>query len=140
MLFENRKLDFIEIGKKLINAKLDGACKKYGENHSKLAYELNLVNLEKEKRYVVTNTKLGEFLVSIDYDTKKEILKRLWLRNPFIKEMIIRAKNGDCNYSELASQYLSQSTVLRRKSNVKYVLGYILEESNYEFILNNITW
>ena len=38
-------MTFDQIGKDLIGAKKEGACKKYGENHSKLAKELSIVNL-----------------------------------------------------------------------------------------------
>jgi hypothetical protein len=38
--FSDKDLSFSELGKMIMHSKLDGACKKYGENHSKLAYQL----------------------------------------------------------------------------------------------------
>lgn len=37
---EGKPLTFNELGKLIMNSKEEGACKKYGENHSKLAYQL----------------------------------------------------------------------------------------------------
>lgn len=134
---EDKDLTFTELGWLIMHSKLEGACKKYGENHSKLAAELSLVTLEKNKSYYVKITSLGKFLNSLDNKEKYEIIKRLSLRNCFIKELIYRAKKQVVLYSDLAMTVLSESTMIRRKSNVKYLVSLILENNE---LLNNIVW
>lgn len=120
-----------------MHSKLEGACKKYGENHSKLAAELSFVTLTKNGSFYVKNTALGSFTISLTKECKYELIKRLALRNKFIKNIICKAKNGIIYYSSLASKVLSESTVNRRKSNVKFLTMLILEN---EHIKNNIIW
>lgn len=130
-------LTFNEIGKMIMHSKLEGACKKYGENHSKLAAELSFVTLTKNGSFYVKNTALGSFTISLTKECKYELIKRLALRNKFIKNIICKAKNGIIYYSSLASKVLSESTVNRSKSNVKFLTMLILEN---EHIKNNIIW
>lgn len=133
-------LDFTDLGKMIINAKLEGACKKYGENHSKTAAMFGLVDLNKTSRYLVSNTSFGQFSIALDKNDKKELLKRIALRNPFIKTIIYYAKKGNADYSELTASLLSTSTSLRRKSNVKKIVTFILENTEVAYLLNNIIW
>lgn len=134
---EGRRLSFTELGKFIMHSKLEGACKKYGENHSKLAAELSLVKLEKDKSFYVSNTALGTFFVSLSKQDKYELIKKLALRNCFIRSLIFHAKRELISYSDLALKVLSESTANRRKSNVKFVVQLILEN---ELIKNNIVW
>lgn len=134
---EERDLTFTELGWLIMHSKLEGACKKYGENHSKLASELSLVTLTKNKSYYVKITALGKFMNSLDKDEKYEIVKRLALRNCFIKELIYKAKHQVVLYSDLAMTVLSESTMIRRKSNVRFLVNLILEKNE---VLNNIVW
>jgi len=120
-----------------MHSKLVGACKKYGENHAKLAYEFSFVNLEKKTSTIVTNTSLGSFSISLSKDDKYELIKRLALRNKFISSIIFGAKKDMITYSSFASKVLSESTVNRRKSNVKYLVSLILKDNE---LLMNIVW
>lgn len=138
--FKKGCLTFSEIGKEIINASQDGACKKYGENHSKVAAMLSLVTLKKEGQLKVSNSSLGNVSLSLEKCDKYQLAKRLSLRNSFIQNIISKAKNGDCNYMALAQQYLSESTAIRRRSNVKFIVQLILEGTSYEFLLKNIVW
>ena len=134
---EDRDLTFTELGRLIMHSKLEGACKKYGENHSKLAAEFSLVTLYKNKSYYVRLTPFGQFMNSLDKEEKIEIIKRLALRNCFVKELVFMAKKQVVLYSDLAMSVLSESTMVRRKSNVKYLVSLILENNE---ILNNIVW
>lgn len=136
--FSKKALTFSEIGKIIMRSKLDGACKKYGENHAKLANELSLVELYKGSSYLVKNTSLGDFTLRISNEDKRQLVKRLALRNKFIQTLIFHAKEEMTYYEELALKVVSVSTLTRRKSNIKYLVSLILEEDKE--ILNNIIW
>lgn len=135
--FEDKGLTFSEIGKMIMHSRLEGACKKYGENHAKLAAEFSLVTLHKDKSFYVKNTALGSFSISLNKEDKNELIKRLALRNCFIKDLLFHAKKDIVHYSQLASKVLSESTVNRRKSNVKYLTMLVLTN---ESLGNNIIW
>lgn len=138
--FNNKPMTFNEIGDEIMHCKLIGACKKYGENHSKLAYQFNLVKIERRECCYVSNTNFGEFSVSFSKNDKIEIIRRLGLRNIFVKRVIFDAINGNCDYKLLTKNILSDSTSERRKSNVKYLIELILKKTQYEYLLNNIVW
>lgn len=135
--FSDKALTFAEIGKIIINAKELGACKKYGENHAKLASELSMLKLERSglTRAIITN--FGDFSVSLSDDDRIELVKRLAIRNVFIQKMIFLSKKGFVSYMNIACMILSKSTALRRKSNVKQLLSLILKDNE---LLNNIVW
>ena len=135
--FKNEPLTFAQIGKIIIRAKEEGACKKYGENHSKVAAELSMVKLERKSATIVSNTAFGNFSVDLSDEDRKELVKRLAIRNEFIQKLIYLAKKDFVNYMEVAELTLSNSTALRRKSNNKQVISMILEGNE---ILNNIAW
>lgn len=137
---ENKDMTFTEIGKEIMNCKLEGACKKYGENHSKLASQLSLVRVERNGCFFVSNTNFGSYSVSLSKEDKIEIIKRLALRNIFIQKIISDAKNGNCDYQLLAESVLSTSTAIRRKSNVRYLVTLILSHTGNEYLLKNIVW
>lgn len=130
-------LTFAQIGKLLINAKEDGACRKYGENHSKLAKEMSMVFIDKSYISEVKNTSFGDFSVGLSETTRIELIRRLALRNNFIQKIVYYAKNGFVNYMELVCYILSESTAIRRKSNVKYITYLILKDND---LWNNIVW
>ena len=137
---KGKSLTFNELGKLIMNSKEEGACKKYGENHSKLAYQLSLVNLNREGCFYVSNTSFGDFSVGMSKEDLLNVVRRLLLRNNFIKLIVKMAKEGNCDYSLLAKNYLSDSTAGRRKSNVKYAVNLILKGTKYESLLKNIVW
>ena len=130
-------LTFSQLGKKLINAKSDDACKKYGENHSKLARELLMVSFEKSGSTLIKNTSFGDFNISLLSDDRLELVKRLALRNCFVQKIIYYAKNGLVSYMDLASRYLGKKTAVRRKSNVKKIMYLILGDSE---LYSRIVW
>ena len=135
--FSDHAMTYTEIGMELIKAKEADACKKYGENHSKLAKELSMVIFEKKHVTKIFNTAFGNFSVDLSKKDRIEIVKRLILRNDFIQKLIYLSKKGLVNYMDIACETLSESTAKRRKSNVKQLIYLVLE--NHE-LLNNIVW
>ena len=137
---EDNHLSFDILGKKLVDAKRVGACKKYGENHSKVAKECGFVTFDKKRGLTLVEiTNLGQIITFLSKEAVYEVTKKLLLRNYFIQNIISYAKKNIVLYSDVAS-CLSESTLIRRKGNNKYLLNLILKKTNYEILLNNIIW
>lgn len=138
LIYEKNGLTFDEIGYKLIGTESDGAAKKYGENHAKVAKGMSLVKFSSEKPYIVTNTNLGNFFPYLEEETQNKLISILCLRNPLIQNIIAKAKKGIVNYYDEV-ECIADSIKLRRKQNVKYILDLALKEINSDFI-NNIVF
>ena len=82
-------------------------------------------------------TTLGSIFTKISNAERTELIKRLAVRNPFIKSLIFYGKNGEVTYNRLAAQVLSGQTIVRRKHNVEILINMILENHP---IKNNIRW
>ena len=130
---------FLEIGKFLENdgiIRKDGAYLKYGENHSKTACEIGLLFCLSGKYFLSCLGYIFNDLKDVDKD---ELLARLFLRNKLIKRLIYRWKiNGSASYNNEVG-FLSESTKLRRKSNVKKIVEFIGSSSNHildDFVKN----
>lgn len=136
--FEPLGLTFEKLGYQLVKSPTEGAGIKYGENHSKLATMMELVEITKRPSNVVS-TALGRYLVPFLPEEKKEVLKRLLLRQYLVQMMISGASTGVFSYREAISK-LSKATAIRRRSNVRIVLEYILCGTAEEIRLDRIDW
>ena len=116
-----------------------GAQTKYGENHYKLAVQLGFVT--SEKPFIATDLGYAYYL-NADEEQRSEIKKRLALRIPIIQRALLTADVKQVNMSDLMCEYLSESTMLRRRSNVRELLNDIMDISKPEMQrrLNNIVW
>lgn len=138
--YESEALSFFEAGQKLTKSDSELACVKYGENHIKLAEALSLVKLEKinyKNAQKARITSLGSVFARLSSAEKYELIRRLALRNSFVKSLIYNAKNEEITYCSLASRVLSGQTILRRKHNVEIIVDIILADHP---IKNNIRW
>ncbi|MEG0408401.1 MAG: hypothetical protein RR623_05955 [Bacilli bacterium] len=133
--YEKKGLTFNELGYLLIDASSDGAAEKYGENHAKVAKELNLVSFSKEKPYIVHNTRLGDLFPYLNDDKQNKLISILSLRDPLIMTIIAKAKHGKVEYCNEV-ECLADSTKLRRKSNVKYLIDLALTGIDDDFVGN----
>lgn len=115
----------LEAGKLLENdgiERKDGAYLKYGENHSKAAVQLGLLNCLSNKFFLSC---LGYVINDIDITEQRKIITRLILRNKLVQRLLYKAiKNGHSDYN-YETGFLSSSTSLRRKSNVRKVIEYL---------------
>ena len=138
--YEEKALTFFEAGRRLTQSDKEFACIKYGENHIKTAEAFSLVKLEKPAckgaRYA-TITALGSVFTRLSNEEKYELVRRLALRNQFVKSLIFNAKNHEVTYQEIVSRVLSGQTIIRRKHNVEIIVKLILREHP---ITNNIRW
>lgn len=134
----NEGLSYPEIGRILVGSEELNAATKYGENHSKLARDFDLVSITDHKPTIVKNTCFGECFVFLEKSEQTKILKVLALRDPVIKNLIAKAKHGIVYYMDECN-CLSESTRIRRRSNVKKLFELIFEDDTSSFI-NNIIW
>lgn len=116
-----------------------GAQVKYGENHYKLAAQLGLVTFAKP----FTPTDIGLAYYLTESAIKRQAIKKhLALRIPIIQQALLLADESTVNMGEFMRRYLSQSTMLRRRSNVRELLQYIMDVADVpmQHRLNNIVW
>lgn len=129
---DNPGLRHLEVGKLLLNdgkERNDGAYVKYGENHAKAGTSFGLIQ-ELSKTYFLSC--VGAVYSQIDSETREKLLTRLVLRNPLIKRIILATSNGKVNIRQMLYM-LSESTFIRRRSNIKDVWAKLLNSSEYDF-------
>lgn len=132
-------LNFQVIGSYLRpSAEKAGAQRKYGENHYKLASSLGLTTLP-----VYGLSVLGEeYYHATDPSIKKQVLKKLVLRIPIVQQALFMAMDGHCCLKDLMEQCLSESTAVRRKSNIFTLMRWVedISDTTMLHLLNRITW
>lgn len=116
-----------------------GAQVKYGENHYKLSAQLGLVTYAKP--FVATDLGIAYYLTDNSTE-RRNIEKRLALRIPIIQQALLLADDKTVNMADFMCLFLSPSTMLRRRSNLRELLSYIMDisEVSMQHRLNNITW
>ena len=134
--YENSGLTFEELGYLLMDSKNKLSRTKYGENQAKTARIFNLVVFSQRRPTEVRNSSLGDEFPFLNQADKEKLLSILCLRNPVIMYFIAKSKVSKVNYDEVVS-CLSESTRIRRKANVKYLLDLALNDVKKDFI-NNI--
>lgn len=112
---------------------------KYGENHGKLANFYHLTNLSKSKPTIVKNVKFGTYFIGLTEGVRSKCIKVLSLTIPFFRYLICMAKTEVFNYYD-ATNFLKKKTQDRRKSNVKKIITLILDNTNYQSLLDQIEW
>ena len=140
LCFEELLLSYEEVGKLLTHSPRQYACIKYGENHAKTAAMLSLVLIGRDPKHkcnMVRISALGRVSTMLSFEDKHELIKRLAIRNPFIKTRIFNAKEQEASYVDTVSTVLSGQTIIRRKHNNEIIMNLILEN---EAIKDRIRW
>lgn len=138
LLYIKKEMEYTAIGRELIQSVEEGAAKKYGENHSKLARDFNLVEITNTRPAKVKNTRFGDCFVFFEKSEQDKLLKILGIRDPLILNIIAKLKEEIVYYVD-ECQCLSESTAIRRRSNVKKLFEFIFEDSKNQ-IKSNIMW
>ena len=112
---------------------------KYGENHSKLAEVMSLVEIRPTRPAIVKNTALGKYLAYIPIQDKENVLKKLLLRNVVIQRIIRDAMQNQASYKNIAVN-LKKSTAYRRRTSIKYLIEFILQGTSFEYLVSQIDW
>lgn len=93
----------------------EGAHRKYGENHYKTASLMGLVT--QKSPFCVTY--FGESYIKLSEKEKLLIRPKLYMRIPIIQKVMSDSLYGKAYPMELMRTCLSESTVIRRRSNVR---------------------
>lgn len=129
---DNPGLNHLEVGKLLLNdgkERKDGAYTKYGENHAKTGAAIGLVQ-ELSKTYFLSC--LGNIFPELNAYFQERLLTRLLLRNRFIDRVLCASGNGPVTMRQFLYM-LSDSTYIRRSSNIKTVIGKLEKTDEYDF-------
>lgn len=115
----------LEIGKFLEDdgkERKDTAYIKYGENHAKTAESLGLVfNLSN----VYFLSCIGYSLDTLSDKERRELLARLIIRNRLVQRLIYRSLSEKQSSFMKETDFLTESTANRRKSNNRYLFQFI---------------
>ena len=135
----NPGVTFIQAGRLLLNdgmVRKDVAYIKYGENHLKTAEALGLL-YELAHTYFVSC--IGMLYYNFTEEERFNLNVRLFLRNKFIARLLKASAKSKVDARQFLYM-LSDSTYIRRKSNIKCILRYLQTSSEYDFsdIVNNI--
>jgi hypothetical protein len=105
------------------------ARRKYGENHAKFAAQLDLVTITKiDSNYQIRPSVFGTSYYKLDRDKQAILAAKLMFRIPIVQEMFIDAQEGII-YIEDYLKDLSQTTLIRRRSNIRDIVEYIKKYS-----------
>lgn len=132
-------LTYTDIGHQIMNSANQSAQLKYGENHAKLAEMMSLVTIDYHKPAVVRATALGHYLTAVPWQKKADLLRKLLLRNQCVQLILWQAISGGVIYRNITNM-LSESTAIRRRTNVKSFMEFILEPESVHHLLQNINW
>lgn len=116
-----------------------GAKNKYGENHYKLAVQLGLATNNKPYKLSIIGNKINK----MSDDERMPIVSRLILRIPIIQNLLNKAIRNKVYVLDVLEEYLSKSTALRRRSNVKTLFDIIYkynESPDIENAILNLIW
>lgn len=122
---------FKDVGEHLLGqGKKTGAYVKYGENHVKLASIYNLVYIDKDRKSRAYLTELGKQFEKLNKDDKRDFLIKMSFSIPVVQYCIKKAANEIVDVDGVLAEHLSPTTVIRRRSNVKYIINLVTE--NYK--------
>ena len=115
------------------------ARRKYGETHYKFACQLGLTR--QGRTLAATEIGIGYYLLEKD-EKRQELMNRLVFSIPFVQHSIIKANEEHFYMPDYLSEYLSPSTVLRRRSNMHKIMSWAYEITDgvYKQIFDNIAW
>lgn len=116
-----------------------GAQTKYGENHYKTSASIGLTTVEKP--FIVTA--LGEKYMELSTEKKIAIRNKLFLLVPIVQKILIDAKYKEVQPMNILKMYLSESTSLRRRSNVRTMVEYVYNDADIKFrieVQKNLDW
>lgn len=120
----------LEVGRMLEDDGVErksGALVKYGENHAKTATELGLLQCMDNKFFLSC---FGYVFNELSDEKKIDFLIRLILRNKLVWRLIYKAiTRGSSNYYS-ETGFLSKSTQVRRKSNVKHLFDFLYKSND----------
>ena len=133
----NPGLKFKEVASLLLDDSIrrnDLALNKYGENHIKTAELLGLAFKSDNRLYYLSA--IGCVFSKLTQDMQDKLLVRLIIRNKLISQMFVLAIKAEFDLEAFLYD-LSNSTYVRRRSNIRTVISFLNQSQEYDF--SNIT-
>lgn len=75
---------------------------------------------------------VGYIFIELNEEDREKLLTRMILRSKLFTRMMQASVNGKVNMREFLYM-LSDSTYVRRRSNVKKMMGYLIQSDEYDF-------
>ncbi|MCQ2218753.1 MAG: hypothetical protein MJZ33_09805 [Paludibacteraceae bacterium] len=100
---------------------------KYGENHSKVAAAMGLCSFD--KKHLLRPTAFGKCFQSLDSKDKLNLRSKLCLYIPLLQNIFVQGNTDDIMDKYL--NILSESTQMRRRSNIKTLRTIISDSVDY---------
>ena len=75
---------------------------------------------------------VGYIFIELNEEDRAKLLTRMILRSKLFTRMMQASANGKVNMREFLYM-LSDSTYVRRRSNVKKMMGYLVQSDEYDF-------
>lgn len=115
------------------------ARRKYGETHYKFACQLGLA--EKKRPFAATEIGIAYYLLEND-ERRQTLMNRLIFSVPFVQHAIVKASEGPYFMPDFLGEFLSPSTVKRRRSNMHKIMSWAYEitDGKHKQIFDNISW
>ena len=132
------EIDFAYVGYMINKSSNEAAQRKYGENHLKLAIQMGLIT---QKPYRVTE--LGHYYISLSKEFRKQLRTKLYFRIPVIQRILVESRTKRVDGTLVLQEVLSESTAIRRRSNIRKLVKEIQEQASNELkgqIAENIVW
>ena len=129
---DNPGLKHVGVGKLLLDdgkKRNEAAYVKYGENHAKTAVALGLA-FELSKTYFLSC--IGTVYADLEDEAKQRLMTRLLIRNPFVMRVLSATKNGKLPMRQFLYM-LSDTTYLRRSSNIKRIMSELEKSEEFDF-------
>lgn len=118
---------FKELGEQFLgDNRKTGAYVKYGENHSKLARQYELVYFMRNGSNKVFLTDIGKRIEKLNIDIQDDVLIKISLKIPIIQYCLKHNAIESQEIEKVLNKYLSPTTALRRKSNVVKIVKKII--------------
>ncbi len=121
-------IGFIQMGYMLLRSpKKDEAYRKYGENQAKTAAQIGLCVVHRSK---VNPSYFGVAFQRLHKDEQKELMPKLLLYIPIVQNFF--AMDKDVERLQTYFSLLSESTQVRRGSNIKTLINHVGQYIDYE--------
>jgi len=108
--------------------KTDFAYKKYGENHAKFASLMDFAYIDCDRPRKIHITKLGNIFYNLQQEQQHKLVLYQVFKLDIIKVIVSKVLNDSSfDLSEYLKNYISSSTVDRRRSNIRKIFQFIVD-------------
>lgn len=119
-------MTYIDIGKAYKGKGFnDTAYIKYGENHAKLANDLDLLYFVSQGQKYTYISEFGYALMGFPEEKQRELIAKQILTIPIIRYLVKKAATERVDICQVLEQFVSPATAVRRKHSVKKLINFM---------------